>query len=167
MLDKRKVLIRLNQKVRGQEPVVKRHRSQRMHPRRRGQTYPVQIPRRHVVNPECSHPGKQAARQAERAAGRRGWRKRRPSCHEADRSPYSTRKRADFHLVSRHENNGGIGTEGVAHVGGFVPLVLPSPSGNRLTSSIVQPVCFSNADGSFTRPLRCLSRMKGNFHVRF
>jgi len=38
-----------------------------------------------------------------------------------------TRKRADFPAVSRHETHGGIGTEGVANVGGFVPLVLPSP----------------------------------------
>ena len=47
------------------------------------------------------------------------------------------------------------------------PLVLPSPQGNRLLSSIVQPAGCMTADGSFTRPLRCLSRMKGNFHVRF
>jgi len=39
----------------------------------------------------------------------------------------STRKRADFPTVSRHENNGGIDTEGVANDGGFVALVLPSP----------------------------------------
>jgi hypothetical protein len=38
-----------------------------------------------------------------------------------------TRKRADFPAVSRHENHGGIDTEGVAHGGGLVPLVLPSP----------------------------------------
>jgi hypothetical protein len=37
------------------------------------------------------------------------------------------RKRADFPTVSRHENHGGIGTEGVANGGGLVPLVLPSP----------------------------------------
>jgi hypothetical protein len=60
------------------------------------------------------------------------------------------RKRADFPAVSRHENHGGIGAEGVANVGGFVPLVLPSPEGNRPTSSIVQPACCANADGSVT-----------------
>src|SRR5712692_2354993 len=54
---------------------------------------------------------------------------------------HPTRKRADFPAVSRHENNGGIGAEGVAHVGGFVPLVLPSPAGNRPTSSSVQLAC--------------------------
>ena len=31
-----------------------------------------------------------------------------------------TRKRADFPAVSRHENQGGIGREGVANVGGVV-----------------------------------------------
>ena len=79
---------------------------------------------------------------------------------------HPTRKRADFPAVSRHENHGGIGTEGVANVGGLVPLVLPSPQGHRLLCSIVQPAGCMTADGSFTRPLRCLSRMKGNFHVR-
>src|SRR5207245_6979338 len=32
---------------------------------------------------------------------------------------------------------------------------------------LVSPAGCLTADGSFTRPLRCLSRMKGNFHVRF
>ncbi len=80
---------------------------------------------------------------------------------------HPTRKRADFPAVSRHENNGGIDTEGVANDGGVVALGLPSPYGNRLRFSIVPPACSTNADGSFTRPLRGLSRMKGNFHVRF
>src|SRR5262245_49105010 len=75
---------------------------------------------------------------------------------------HPTRKRADFPTVSRHENHGGIGAEGVANGGGFVPLVLPSPQGNRPTCSIVQPAGSITADGSFTRPSRCLSRMKGN-----
>ena len=43
------------------------------------------------------------------------------------RQHHPTRKRADFPAVSRHENHGGIDTEGVANVGGCVPLVLPSP----------------------------------------
>ena len=51
MLDKRKMLTRLNQKVRDQEPVLKRHRSQMLHPRRRSPTYPVQVHRRNVVSP--------------------------------------------------------------------------------------------------------------------
>src|SRR2546427_12210287 len=46
-------------------------------------------------------------------------------------SHHPTRKRADFPAVSRHENHRGIGTEGVAHVGGLVPLVLPSPITQR------------------------------------
>jgi len=46
-------------------------------------------------------------------------------------SHHPARKRADFPAVSRHENNGGIGTEGVANVGGFVALVLPSPITQR------------------------------------
>src|ERR1700675_416046 len=73
-----------------------------------------------------------------------------------------TRKRADFPAVSRHENNAGIGTAGVAHVGGVVPLLLPSPEGNRPTCLLVQPGGCRTADGSCTRPLRGLSRMKGN-----
>ena len=44
---------------------------------------------------------------------------------------HPARKCADFPAVSRHENNGGIGTEGVANVGGFVALVLPSPLTQR------------------------------------
>ena len=39
----------------------------------------------------------------------------------------STRKRADFPAVSRHEHHVSIDTEGVAHAGCFVALVLPSP----------------------------------------
>src|SRR5713101_3355610 len=75
---------------------------------------------------------------------------------------HPARKRADFPAVSRHENAGRIDTEGVANDGGFSALVLPSPSGNRRLSRIVQPAGCHTADGSFTRPLRCLSRMKGN-----
>jgi hypothetical protein len=75
---------------------------------------------------------------------------------------HPTRKWADFPAVSRHENAGRIDTEGVAHIGGFVALVLPSPYGHRRLSCIVQPAGCLTADGSFTRPLRGLSRMKGN-----
>ena len=75
---------------------------------------------------------------------------------------HPARKRADFPAVSRYENNRGIDIEGVANDGGFVPLVLPSPQGHRLRCSIVQPADGMTADGSFTRPSRCLSWMKGN-----
>src|SRR5215470_13943549 len=77
------------------------------------------------------------------------------------------RKRADFPTVSRYENHRGIDPEGVANGGGLVPLVLPSPQGHRLRCSIVQPAGGMTADGSVTGPLRCLSWMKGNFHVQF
>src|SRR5215471_5628524 len=80
---------------------------------------------------------------------------------------HPARKRADFPAVSRYENNRGIDTEGVANVGGLVPLVLPSPQGHRLRCSIVQPAGGRTADGSVTGPLRGLSWMKGNFHVQF
>ena len=70
------------------------------------------------------------------------------------------RKRADFHLVSRHEHNRGIDKEGVANDGGCCALVRPSPSGKRLMFSIVQPAGCITADGSFTRPLRCLSGVR-------
>ena len=40
---------------------------------------------------------------------------------------HPTRQRADCPAVARHANHGGIGTAGVAHGGGRVPLVLPSP----------------------------------------
>src|SRR5262249_26520432 len=56
---------------------------------------------------------------------------------------------------------------GVANDCGCIALVLPSPQGHRLLCSIVQPAGSMTADGSFTRPLRCLSWMKGNFHVQF
>src|SRR5712691_10332291 len=82
-------------------------------------------------------------------------------------SHHPARKRADFPAVSRLENHRGIDTEGVANDGGFSALVLPTPYGHRRLSRIVQPSGCLTADGSFTRPLRCLSRMKGNFHVRF
>src|SRR6516162_8129668 len=72
------------------------------------------------------------------------------------------RKRADCPAVSRYENHSGSETEGVAEVGGIVPLVLPSPPGPRLRCSIVQPAGGRTADGSLTRPSRCLSWMKGN-----
>src|SRR5215472_1101924 len=76
--------------------------------------------------------------------------------------PHPTRKRADFPAVSRHENHGGIDTAGVANDGGCIALVLPSPQGHRRLCSIVQPAGSMTADGSFIRPLRCLSWMKGN-----
>ena len=79
------MLIRLNQKVRDQEPVFKPHRSQMRYPRRRSPTYPVQVHRRNVGSPERSRKGKRAARSADRAAGTRGWSKRRLLCHAAER----------------------------------------------------------------------------------
>jgi hypothetical protein len=42
-------------------------------------------------------------------------------------SPPPARKRADFPAVSRDENHGSIEGAGVAHVGGSVPRVRPSP----------------------------------------
>ena len=51
MLDKRKMLTRLNQKVRDQEPVFKRHRSQMASPRRRDETFPARVPRGNVGSP--------------------------------------------------------------------------------------------------------------------
>ena len=85
MGDKRKVLTRLDHKVWGQDPVLKRHRSQMERPRRRSQTSPVRVQRRNVVSPSCSRQGKRAVREAERRAGKRGWSKRRRLCHAAER----------------------------------------------------------------------------------
>ena len=82
-------------------------------------------------------------------------------------SHHPARKRADFPAVSRHENQRGIATEGVAKDGGLAALVLPSPQGHRRLARIVPPAGGLTADGSFTRPLRGLRRMKGNVHVRF
>ena len=65
MLDKRKMLIRLTQKGRDQEPVVKRHRSQMPNPRRRSPTYPVQVHRRKRGKPVALPEGK-ASRKASR-----------------------------------------------------------------------------------------------------
>ena len=78
-----------------------------------------------------------------------------------------TRTRADCPAVSRHENVVRIDKEGGATDGGGGALVLPSPHGHRRMPRIVQPAGRLTADGSFTRPWRGLSRMKGNFHVRF
>jgi hypothetical protein len=52
-----------------------------------------------------------------------GWRRVAPVAGQH----HSTRKRADFPTVSRHEDQGGIDTEGVAH--GIVKLLtlLPDP----------------------------------------
>ena len=85
MLDKRKMLTRLNHKGRDQEPVVKRHRSQMRDPRRRSPPSPVQVPRRNVVSPSSSRKGKRTVRYADGMAGKRGWRKRRLLCNAADR----------------------------------------------------------------------------------
>src|SRR6266481_1579586 len=58
--------------------------------------------------PYVSREGKRAARQANRRAGRGGWKKRTPSCNGVDRGcaprqDHSTRKRADVHLVLHHQ----------------------------------------------------------------
>src|SRR5215510_3699555 len=61
-----------------------------------------------MATPYVSRKGKRAARQADRRAGRGGWKKRRPLCNGVDRScahgqHHSTRKRADVHLVLPHQ----------------------------------------------------------------
>ena len=93
MLDKRKMLTRLNQKVRDQESVLKRHRSQMLYPRRRSPTYPVQVHRRNVVSPSSSRKGKRTVREADGMAGIRGWRKRRLRCNEVERDDLIPHKR--------------------------------------------------------------------------
>ena len=85
MLDKRKMLTRLNQKVRDQESVLKRHRSQMLYPRRRSPTYPVQVHRRNVVSPSSSRKGKRTVRYADGMAGTRGGKKRRLLWNGAER----------------------------------------------------------------------------------
>jgi hypothetical protein len=124
---------------------------------------------RHVVRPSCSSTAESASSEEPMGVRVGGWEKAHAPLSGGGYGwhHHPTRKRADCPAVSRHEKNGGSGTEGVAHGGGFVPLVLPAPSGNRPTCSIVQPAGWSTADGSVTRPLRGLSRMKGNVHGRF
>src|SRR5215813_6968287 len=61
-----------------------------------------------MATPYVSREGKQAVRQADRRAGRGGWKKRRPLCNGVDRGcahgPHDpTRKRADVHLVLPHQ----------------------------------------------------------------
>src|SRR6266850_4903590 len=58
--------------------------------------------------PYVSREGKRAARQANRRAGRGGWKKRTLSCHGVERGCayrqyHSTRKRVDVHLVLHHQ----------------------------------------------------------------
>ena len=61
-----------------------------------------------MATPYVSREGKRAARQANRRAGRGGWKKRTLSCHGVERGCayrqyHSTRKRADVHLVLHHQ----------------------------------------------------------------
>jgi hypothetical protein len=61
-----------------------------------------------MATPYVSREGKRAARQANRRAGRGGWKKRTPSCNGVDRGCahrqyHPTRKRADVHLVLHHQ----------------------------------------------------------------
>ena len=80
-----KKLSGLTKKVCGQEQVLSHHLSQMLCHRR------IRRDLTHAGNltehgkPETLPLGKQSARSADRVAGRGGWRKRRPSCNEADR----------------------------------------------------------------------------------
>jgi len=66
---------------------------------------------------------------------------------------HPTRKRADFPAVSRHENHGGIGTEGVANGGGLVHWCYLPRKGIDLRLVSCSQHGFLHADGSFTGPL--------------
>lgn len=74
-------------------------------------------------------PGKRAARRADGSVGKGWWKKRRPSCNEADRgctthtvtSPHAKAgadvPSDDFHRVSRHEKADGDTETGVRRIG--------------------------------------------------
>src|SRR5262245_56222206 len=106
------MLIRLDQKVRGQVRRLLTPPAQLLHHRRRGATFPTLWHRRNVVSPSSPRQdalrGKRTARRAFGAAGKGGGSKRKPACNGSDRScagrhHHSTRKGADFPLVFRHE----------------------------------------------------------------
>ena len=159
MLDKRKMLRRLDQKVCGQEPVFKPHRSQRAHHRRRGQTSPVQVHRRNVVSPTFSQKGKRTVRQADGTAGKRGWRKRRPPVTRriGVNAPRESGQTSIWCLDTKTTEES---VQRVLHIS--VALChwcsLPRKGIDFRPVSCSQHVF--HADGSFTRPLRCLSGVR-------
>jgi len=106
--DKPKMLIGLDQKVRGQVQGMVGPLAQMQHHRRRAATFPTLLQRCNVVSPSFSRKGQRTARPAYGAAGKGSGRKRTPVCNGPDRGCVSrqhhpTRKRADFPVVFRHE----------------------------------------------------------------
>ena len=105
---KRKMLNRLDQKVRGQVWGVVHPLAQMRHHRRRAATFPTLQQRRNVVSPSSSRKGQRTVRPADGAAGKGSGRKRTPACNGPDRGcamrqHHPPRKRADFPGVFPHE----------------------------------------------------------------
>ncbi len=74
---------------------------------------------------------------------------------------HPTRKRADFPAVSRHENHGGIDTEGVANDGGLFHWCYLPRKGIDFCASIVQPAGCMTADGSLHTAFEMLELDEG------
>ena len=154
------MLTRLDQKVWGQDPVLKRHRSQMEPPRRRSQTSPVRVQRRNVVSPSFSRKGKRAVRLADRMAGKGGWSKRRLLCNAADKDDLVLHESGLTSIWCLGTKTTEESLQRVLHmsVALFHWCSLPRKGIDFRPVSCSQHV--SHADGSFTRPLRCLSGVR-------
>ena len=105
--NKPKVLIGLNQKVRGQGQVLIDHLSQMSSHRRRGGTYPIRVYMWNVVSPYFSlwesEPQGEPIEMRVEEDGKSECRPVVGRIGVALRPHHPMRKQADFHLVSRHK----------------------------------------------------------------
>jgi hypothetical protein len=91
-VDKRKVLIRLNQKVSGQDQTLLSRLAQTLHHRRIGGTKPAQACTRNVVSPMSSLWVEAPQGVLDATAGRGEGKKRKPPCNGVDRDLAPTRR---------------------------------------------------------------------------
>ena len=119
--------------------------------------------------------GREESRKADqRRCGYGGGKKRMPSCNETDTGRAScignmTRRasgQTSLRCLGTRTTEESTKKVLQMSVGLFHWCYLPRKGIDFCLVSCSQHVFF-HADGSFTRPLRCLSRMRGNFHVRF
>src|SRR5215510_11280735 len=131
-----------------------------------------------MATPYVSRKGKRAARQADRRAGRGGWKKRRPLCNGVDRGcahgqHHSTRKRADVHLVLHHPRvwPTSLGEKADDGSGNTDWCTLPPDDGAGAPSAYGEggvTVCIRRGMAAFRKGRwQGLSGMQGNLHVPF
>src|SRR6266446_8397761 len=131
-----------------------------------------------MATPYVSREGKRAARQANRRAGRGGWKKRTLSCHGVERGCayrqyHSTRKRADVHLVLHHQRawptsqgekaDDGSGDTDWCTLQPDDGVEAPSAYGGGRARARVGRAMTAFRKGR----LQGLSCLKGNFHEQF